>query len=175
MIAFVNPNNMVGTLGVSDPMNMKQMSIASDDAAWHHDCSNVSGWVIDPNPPQVRLSTMQDDVDILSDGSAINSSLIPFASGRWHGSVFFYELDTPVFVGHGLNFEVELDHPGTSSCAGGIEVGLYDQNKNISYWVSITDSWYSSSYSTDLAYCDNGTNYVHTTPRSGSLVSDYRI
>jgi hypothetical protein len=175
MSTFAKPDSTVGMLSVSNPTNMEQMSILSNETIWHHDCSNVSGWVIDPSPPQIRLNGIQSDVDILSDGSAINSSSIPFALGRWHGSVFFYELETPVFVGHGLNFEVELDHPGTSSRAGGIEVGLYDQNKNISYWVSIIDSWYASSFSTDLAYGDGGTNYIHTTSRSGSLVSDYRI
>jgi hypothetical protein len=175
MIPFFNSNGTNGSLGVTNTLNVEQTVVVSNDIVWHHDCSNISSWLIDPNPPQIRLNEMQDDVDILSDGSAIYSSSIPYTTGRWHGSVFFYELTTPVYVGHGLNFEVELNHPGTSNYAGGMEVGLYDQDKNISYWVSITDSWYSSSFSTDVAYGDDGVNYVHTTPRSGSLVSEYRV
>ena len=175
MIPCINSNNIIGEFDLSNSLSMEQTTSLVNDTSWHHDCSNVSGWLIDPDPPQPRLPGIQDDVDILSDGSAIYSSSIPYAEGRWHGSVFFYELEKPVYVGYGLNFEVELNHPGTLNYAGGIEVGLYDQDKNVSYWVSITDSWYSSSFLTDVAYGDDGVNYVHTTSRSGSLQADFRV
>ncbi len=175
MIPFINTHGIAGNYSLSNTLTMEQSTSFVSEFSWHHDCSNISGWLIDPDPPQPRLDGIQDDVDILSDGSAIYSSSIPYAEGRWHGSVFFYELEKPVFVGHGLNFEVELNHPSTLNYAGGMEVGLYDQDKNVSYWVSITDSWYGSSFVTDVAYGDDGVNYVHTTSRTGSLQSDFRV
>jgi len=175
MIPFINTNGITGNYALSNTQTWEQSTSLVNKFSWHHDCSNVSGWLIDPDPPQPRLDGIQDDVDILSDGSAFYSSSIPYAEGRWHGSVFVYELEKSVFVGHGLNFEVELNHPGTPNYMGGMEVGLWDQDKNVSYWVSITDSWYSSSFVTDVAYGDDGVNFIHTTPRSGSLLSDFRV
>jgi len=147
----------------------------SESVIWQNDCSNVSGWLRESDSSKIRLDGTQDDFNILSDGSAIYSDSIPYASGRWHGSLFLFELETPVYVGYGFNFEVVLNHPGSSNTMGGMEVGLYDQDKNTSYWISIVDSWYSSSFSTDLAYGENGDNHVHTTPRTGPLIADYRV
>ncbi|TFH01146.1 MAG: hypothetical protein E4H14_18895 [Candidatus Thorarchaeota archaeon] len=172
-VSVFNSNYTLGTTQLE--MSNQNFLIASESTIWHNDCSNITGWSIVPNPQQVRLDGIQDDVDILSDESAIHSSLIPYAEGRWHGSMFLFELETPVYIGHGLNFEVELNHPGSTNYMGGIEVGLYDRYQNISYWVSIVDSWTSLAFSTDLGYGDGGVNSVHTTSRSGSLQADYRI
>lgn len=163
-------------------INLEQIASSSNSiiaesksVIWQNDCSNVSGWLRESDSSKIRLDGTQDDFNILSDGSAIYSDSIPYASGRWHGSLFLFELETPMYVGHGFNFEVVLNHPGSSNTMGGMEVGLYDQDKNISYWISIVDSWYSSSFSTDLAYGENGDNHIHTTPRTGPLLADYRV
>jgi len=175
LLVIIPITQTIGAVVELNSLNLEPSTQIANSSSWHHDCSNVSGWLIDPDPPQPRLDGIQGDVDILSNGSTIYSSSIPYAEGRWHGSVFFYELEEPIYVGHGLNFAVELNHPGTTDRMGGIEVGLYDQDKNVSYWVSITDSWYSSFFSTDVAYGDDGVNYVHTTSRSGSLQADFHI
>lgn len=175
IIPIANLNPIFNTIATQSEDIPSFFILGSNQVTWHHDASNVSGWVIESDPSKIRLDGMQEDVNILSDGSAIRSSSIPDAEGHWHGSLFLYELETPIYVGYGFNFEVELNHPGSSNVMGGMEVGLYDQNKNISYWVSIVDSWYSSSFSTDLAYAENGETYVHTTSRSGSLLADYSV
>lgn len=151
-----------------------EYALSSEQITWHDDCSNTSGWVLDPNPPQPRIS-IQDNVSILSDGASIYSSAIPYASGRWHGSIFFYELESPFFLGHGLEVSVRMSHPGSPGAAGGMEVGFYDQFFNITCWVSIVDSWYSGYFTTDEGYNENGTSYTHSTPQDGSLVSDFRV
>ena len=146
-----------------------------DKSKWHHDCSNTTGWLLEPSPPQPRLDGIQDDVGLLSDGVSLHSSGIPFASGRWHGTVFFYELTSPFLLGHGLSFTVQLNHPGSVDKMGGMEVGLYDQRMNVTCWVSIVDSWYSGAFTSDLGYDENGTHYIQSTSRSGSLVSEFRV
>ncbi|MFW9975856.1 MAG: hypothetical protein ACFFDQ_11345 [Candidatus Thorarchaeota archaeon] len=168
---FLNTSNQYDkmTTATNDPI------LSSNLVTWHHDCSNTTGWYLDPDPPQVRLNGIQDDVDLLSDGTSISSSSIPYASGRWHGSVFFYELPSSFLLGQGLSLTVQLNHPGSLDNAGGMEVGLYDQYKNITCWVSIVDSWYSGAFITDLGYYENGISLIQSTSRSGSLISIYKV
>ncbi|MFW9910520.1 MAG: DUF2341 domain-containing protein, partial [Candidatus Thorarchaeota archaeon] len=141
---------------------------------WHHDCSNTTGWILDPNPTQSRLDTVQDDFDIFSDGTDIYSGSIPFATGSYHGSLWFYDLETPVLVGYGLEIAVQLYHPGSPNKMGGVEVGFYDQYGYLTYWISLTDVWYASSFSTDAGYYENGTYNYHTTSQTGSMTEVFR-
>ncbi len=140
---------------------------------WHHDCSNTTGWVVDPDPPQ-PLGEHQS-VSINSDGSEIYSGSIPSSSSYYHGVRYFYALDT-TFSLEDISLTVQIKHPGTSSRMGFSAVGLYDQYKNRTVYVDQVDAWYASSTYNNLGYTDeSGFTSHHTSDRSNGWTDTLQV
>ncbi|MHA1929276.1 MAG: DUF2341 domain-containing protein [Candidatus Thorarchaeota archaeon] len=127
---------------------------------WHHDCSNTTSFVSDPNPtpwPYSHGVLVNDGVDLLSDGSSIFSSSIPYegeGAGVRHGATYFFKLATPLQL-DGLDLEVSFTHIGSANRMGSVIVNLCDASNLSTYYVAGYDGWYSSQIRESKGYLNS--------------------
>ena len=120
-----------------------------DKVTWHHDCSNTTGFISDQNPqpwPYPYGVTVNDGVDLLSDGLSLYSSNIPYEGeddAVRHGATYFLKLSTPL-KSYGLDMEVSFTHTMASNMMGNAMVNLCDATNLSTFYVAGYDGWYSS-------------------------------
>ncbi|RDE11418.1 MAG: hypothetical protein C4K49_11955 [Candidatus Thorarchaeota archaeon] len=146
---------------------------SQDPPSWHHDCSNTTGWVVDPDPPPGFLWEVQSGISLLSDGDGLYTSSIPDDPSPSHGTEYFYELPFSLSLRDFLNVTIAFKHPGTTNRTGCVWAGLFDETKAPVFVLGVNDVLYSDLWWMEATAVDRLTSMYNYGSWTGTLSEWY--